>query len=256
MDSSRMQGKRQVAPRRPLGTIFGFAFIVFYISFTIIAIAQFPRTVSPLDMYLSTLGNADISPDGAIFYSSGVILSGLAEILFFIAIYSHYSQYGRRWILIVGLVAGIINGISVLMSGVYPEHAIEIIDMTNTNVSEHETWSFLIFFSFIPVLLAFSLGFWGMNGTSRWVTLYGFLVCAIDVIFLATVLSDGQGAIMEWFSVLSYLIWVLLVSLDVLKRSRAESLVRVRQLPSSLRCGKRARDAGLKSVRPESRMLS
>jgi len=50
MDTSSMQGKRQVAARRPLGTIFGFAFIVFYISFTIIAIAQFPGTVSPLDM--------------------------------------------------------------------------------------------------------------------------------------------------------------------------------------------------------------
>jgi hypothetical protein len=226
MDTSRMQGKRQVAARRPLGTIFGFAFLVFYISFTIIAIAQFPRTVSPLDMYLSTLGNADISPDGAIFYNLGVILGGLAEILFFIAIYAHYSQHGRRWILIIGLIAGRINGISIVMSAVNPEHVIEIVDITNINVNEHETWSFLIFFSFIPVLLAFSLAFRGTSGTSRWVTLYGFLVCAIDVIFLAMALSNGPtNAIMEWFTVYSYLIWVLLVSLDVLKRSRAESLV-------------------------------
>jgi hypothetical protein len=225
MDTSRMQGKRQVAARRPLGTIFGFAFIVFYISFTIIAIAQFPHTVSPLDMYLSTLGNADISPDGAIFYNLGVILAGLAEILFFIAIYAHYSQHGRRWILIIGLIAGIINGISASMSAVYPEHVIEITDITNINMNEHETWSLLIFFSFIPVLLAFSLAFRGTSGTSRWVTLYGFLVCAIDVIFLATFLSDSQGAVMEWFTVFSYLIWVLLVSLEVLQRSRAESLV-------------------------------
>jgi hypothetical protein len=225
MDISRMQGKRQVAARRPLGTIFGFAFIMFYISFTIIASAQFPRTVSPLDMYLSTLGNADISPDGAIFYNLGVILAGLAEILFFIATYAHYSQHGHRGILIIGLIAGIINGISASMSGINPEHVIEITNITNINVNEHETWSFLIFFSFIPVLLAFSLAFRGTSGTSRWVTLYGFLVCAIDVIFLATFLSDGQGAIMEWFTVCSYLIWVLLVSLDVLKRSRAESLV-------------------------------
>jgi hypothetical protein len=225
MDTSRMQGKRQVSARRPLGTIFGFAFLVFYISFTIIAIAQFPRAVSPLDMYLSTLGNADISPDGAIFYNLGVILAGLAEILFFIAIYAHYSQHGRRWILIIGLIAGIINGISVSMSGVYPEHVIEIIDITTINVDQHETWSFLIFFSFIPVLLAFSLAFRGTSGASRWVTLYGFLVCAIDVIFLATVMSEGWGTIMEWFTVFSYLIWVLLVSLDVLKRSHAESLL-------------------------------
>jgi len=226
MDASRMQGKHQGAARRPWGTIFGFAFIVLYISFTIIAIGHFPGTVSPLDMYLSTLGNPDISPDGAIFYILAVILAGLAELLFFIAIYAHYSQHGRRWILIIGLIASLISSSSIIMSGVYPERVIEITDLTNINGNEHETWSFIIFFSFIPVLLAFSLAFWGTSGASRWVTLYGFLVCAIDVIFLATALGESrQGAIMEWFTVFSYLIWVLLVSLDVLKRSRPESLV-------------------------------
>ena len=226
MDASRMQGKHQVTARRPLGTIFGFAFIVFYISFTIIAITRFPHTVSPLDMYLSTLGNAEISPDGAIFYNLGVILGGLAEIMFFIAIYAHSSPHGRRWVLIIGLMAGLINGISVVMSAVNPEHVIEITDLTTMNANEHETWSFLIFFSFIPVLLAFSLAFWKTSETSRWVTLYGFLVCAVDILFLAMALSDGPtNAIMEWLTVFSYLIWVLLVSLDVLKRSRAKSLV-------------------------------
>jgi len=219
-----MQRKRQVTARRPWGTIFGIAFIVFYISFTIIAIARFPLTVSPFDMYLSTLGNADISPDGAIFYILGVILAGLAQILFFIAIYAHYSQHSHRWILIIGLIAGIINGFSISMSGVYPEHVIEITYLTNVNTNEHETWSYLIFFSFIPVLLTFSLVFWGTRGTSRWVTLYGLLVCIIDVIFLAVALSDSrQGPIMEWVAVFSYLIWVLIISMDVLKRSRAEN---------------------------------
>jgi len=224
MDASRMQRKRQDAARRPWGTIFGFAFIVLYLSFTFIAMARFPGSVSPLDIYLSTLGNADISPDGWIFYNLGVILGGLAEMLFFIAIYVHYSRYGHRWILIIGLIAGIINGVSVLMSGVYPEHTIEIIDITTVYANEHEDWSLLIFFSFIPVLLAFSIAFWGMKGTSRWVSLYGLLVCAIDVSFLVTFLSDGQnGSIMEWIAVFSYLIWVLIVSLDVLRRSRAEN---------------------------------
>jgi len=220
-----MQGKRQGAERRPWGMIFGIAFIVLYISFTIIAIAHFPSTVSPLDMYLSTLGNPDISPDGAIFYILGVILAGIAEILFFVAIYAHYSQHSQRWILIIGLIAGIISSISASMSGVYPERVIEISDLTSINANEHETWSIIIFFSFILVLLAFSLTFWRMRGTSRWIALYGFLVCAIDVIFLATILIGSKGAIMEWITVFGYLIWVLLVSLDVLKRSRAKSLV-------------------------------
>jgi hypothetical protein len=216
MDARGMQGKHQVAAGRPWGTIFGLAFIVFYVSLTMIAITRFPHTVSPSDLFLSVLGNADISPDGAIFYNLGVILGGLAEILFFIAIYAHYSQYGRRWVLIIGLIAGLIFGVSVSMSGIYPEYP---------NMDEHETWSYLIFFSMIPLLLAFSLAFLGMRGTSRWVSLYGFLVCVTNVIFLTLILSDRQGSIMEWVTVILYLIWVLLVSLDVLKRARARSPV-------------------------------
>jgi len=229
MGAIRMQRKRKIEARKPLGTIFGFAFIVLYISFTIIAIAHFPGTVSPLDMFLSTLGNADISPDGAIFYNLAVILGGIVEFLFFVAIYAHYSQHGRRWILMIGLIAGFISSFSVIMSGIYPERVIEIIDLTNINVNEHETWSYLIFYSMILLLLAFSLAFWGASGTSRWVALYGFLVCTIDVIFLATFLTDShQGAIMEWITVFSYLIWVLLVSLDVLKSHlrRGKQIVR------------------------------
>jgi len=226
MGAIRMQRKHQIEARKPLGTVFGFAFIVLYLSFTIIAIAHFPGTVSPLDIYLSTLGNSDISPDGAIFYKLAIILGGIAELLFFVAIYSHYSQYGHRWILIIGLIAGLISSFSVIMSGVYPERVIEITDFTSINANEHETWSLVIFFSMILLLVAFGLAFWRTSGTLRWVTLYGFLVCAIDVIFLVTVLSDSrQGAIMEWFTVFSYLIWVFLISLDVLKSSRAESLV-------------------------------
>jgi hypothetical protein len=218
MDGNRIHGKLQVVGRWPWGAIFGFLVVGLYIFITIIAITRFPHTVSPLDTYLSMLGNADISPDGAIFYNLAVILAGLAEILFFIGIYAYYSQYGRRWILNIGLFDGLINGISVSLSGVYAEH---------TNMDAHVTWSYLIFFSLIPVLLAFSLALRGMKETSRWVILYGFLVCAIDIIFLATVLSGGlgssPGSIMEWVSVFSYLFWVVLISLDLLKRSRAES---------------------------------
>ena len=214
MDESGIQGKRQVAEGRPWGTIFGLTFIVFYISLTMVAITRFPYTVSPSDLFLSALGNADLSPDGAIFYNLGVILGGLAEILFFIAIYAHYSQFGRRWVLRIGLIAGLIFGVSVSMSGINPEYP---------NMVEHETWSYLIFFSMIPLLLAFSLAFLGMVGTSRWVSLYGFLVCVINVIFLVLILSDRQGSMMEWITVLLYLIWVLLVSLDVLERARARN---------------------------------
>lgn len=216
MDASRAHRRRPILARIPWGTIFGLAFVIIYVSLTIIAASRFPGTVSPLDIFLSTLGNANLSPDGAIFYNLAIVLGGAAEFLFFIAIYAHYSQQGRQRSLIIGLIFGLINGFAVIMSGIHPEYP---------DFDTHETWSYLIFFSMIPLLLAFSLAFLRMRGTAWWTPLFGFLACVIDVIFLVIMFSDGPGSLGEWIAVLGYLIWALLVSLDVFKRSRAESLV-------------------------------
>ncbi|MBI5096006.1 MAG: hypothetical protein HZB26_26665 [Candidatus Hydrogenedentes bacterium] len=212
-----METKYHAARRWPWGTSFGFAVVGLYISFTVLAIARFPATVSPLTTYLSALGNAEISPRGAIFYDLAVILAGLAGIPFYVAISAHYSQYGRRWLLAIGLVAGVINGVSVFMSGVYAEHV---------NMDAHVAWSYTIFFSLIAVLLTYSVAFLGAPRGSSVVSWFGFIVCAIDVVALATILIGGRGpglgSILEWVTVFTLLAWVALVSLDVLRRSRAE----------------------------------
>jgi len=203
---------------RKLGMIFGFTSVGLYFLFTIIAIIQFPATVSPLDTYLSQLGNADANPDGAIFYNSAVIFGGLAEILFFIAISMLISLEDRPWLWRIAVLAGVINGVAVLMSGVYAEHI---------NMDAHTTWSYIIFLSLIPLLLAFNLAFWGTPGISKGISRYGFVVCAIDIFFLITILSGGLGpglgSVMEWFSVFTYRIWILLVSLVFRTRSHVES---------------------------------
>jgi hypothetical protein len=205
----------------PWGTIFGFAVVGLYIAFTAIAIARYPGKVSLLDTYLSMLGNADLSPHGAIFYNQAVILAGLAEVPFFIAIYFFYMRYTSKGLLLTGLLAGLTNGLAVFMSGVNPLHL-------TGDVSAHVTWSYIIFFSLIPVLVVFGLAFWRVKGALKHIGLYGFAVCAIDIIFLATLLSGhigaGLGSIMEWFSVCSYMVWIAFISFDVLARSRAESV--------------------------------
>jgi hypothetical protein len=214
--------KSQAVRRWPWGSIFGFSVTGLYTAFTAIAIARYPQKVSPLDTYLSMLGNADLSPHGAIFYNRAVILAGLSVIPFFIAIYLFYVDYGPKMLSLIGLVAGLTNGLAVFMTGVNP------LRLTG-DVTAHITWSYIIFFSLIPVFLAFGLVFWRIKGFPRYIGLYGFAACAIDIIFLATLVSGhigaGLGSIMEWFSVFSYLIWIALISLDVLTRSSVERRV-------------------------------
>jgi hypothetical protein len=220
MSDISMAGVHQKTRRWPWAALFGFTAVGFYITFTIIAINRYPQKISPLDSYLSMLGNADLSPDGAGFYNLAAILMGLAEVPFFIAIYAFYLRYGQKWWLLGGLLVGLINGLAIFMTGINP------LSLTG-DIGAHVTWSYIIFFSMIPMLVAFSLVFWKTQGNSRYIGIYGFAVCAIDTVFLVTLLGGhigaGLGSIMEWFSVFSYLAWIVFISLDVLVRSRANA---------------------------------
>jgi hypothetical protein len=204
----------KAARRWTWGAVFGLAAVGFYVFFTVVAVVLFPNTVSPLGTYLSQLGNADSSPDGWLFYDLAVVLAGLCALPFYVGMSRSYANDSRRWLPRIGLVAGIANGVSVFMSGVFAEHV---------NMDIHVFWSYLIFLSFIPVLLAYGLIFWRVPGASKFVASYGFIVCAIDtgllVAILTSGLGSGVGSIMEWVSVFTYLAWVALVSVEQLGRS-------------------------------------
>ena len=144
----------------PWGALFGFTAAGIYTLLTVIAVAMFPVSVTPVTIYLSMLGNADLSPQGAVFYNLAVILAGLSLVFFFIGIYFHFWRVRPSWLLKTGLLAGLINGLSVIMSGVNAEHV---------NMDAHTTWSFLIF---ISLIMSHS------ESTTQTVTVYDSLVAS------------------------------------------------------------------------------
>jgi hypothetical protein len=75
--------------------IAGVLVILFYCAFTLTSIAFFPRPVSPLNDWLSDLGNSSYNPQGAIFYNVGCVLTGLALFPFFAGFYCWYTD--EKW---------------------------------------------------------------------------------------------------------------------------------------------------------------
>ncbi len=193
------------------GPVFGFSLIAFYCLFTVISILLYPEKVSPFDTYLSMLGNTDLNPSGANFYNLAVITAGFGAILFFLAIYIFYKQFNSNFLLTTGLLSGIANGLSVLMSGIFSQ---------TVNYDAHIAWSYAIFLTLIPALLSFSLVFWNKQDMGKYISLYGFLIILIDTFFIFTLLSgnveSGLGSSLEWISVFSYIIWIGLISFDVM----------------------------------------
>jgi len=188
---------------------------VLYVAFIVAAIALYPGSTSPADTFLSELGNADLSPSGWVFYNVGMMIGGLLEIPFMVAVARYYAGYGSTRLVRAGLLFGVINGVSVVLTGAVAEHI---------HMGAHIAWSLLIFVSFIPLLVAYSMILWDQGGTKRLVSLYGYVVCGVDLGLLAALVyggtDPGAGSLMEWIAVFAFLIWVVLLSHDILRGAR------------------------------------
>jgi len=78
--------------RRPILSVAGVVVIIFYCAFTFTSIALFPTAFSPIDNWLSDLGNPSFSPHGAVFYNVGCILTVLALMPFLAGLYKWYTN--------------------------------------------------------------------------------------------------------------------------------------------------------------------
>lgn len=189
----------------PLIRIAGYATIVLYCTFTAISISQFPDSYSPLNNFLSQLGNSNLNPKGAIFYNLAVILAGLAGILFYIGLYQWYTRKTGNKLLQVALAVGFINALATIMIGIYSE---------SVYYTQHVFWSFLIFITFVPILIIVNKTLLTYPEHNKAISYYGFIVAVIDIILLVAVslmfmgYGIGISAIMEWLSVFSYLGWI------------------------------------------------
>jgi hypothetical membrane protein len=187
----------------PLSSIAGILVIVFYCIFTFTAAALFPLSWSPFP-YLSDFGNSSYSPNGAIFYNLGCILTGLMLFPFFIGLYKYYTKVQWRKILtIVAQVVGLASGFALIMIGVFSEDF----------MAAHIFWSNVFFLLILFVLILTNISLLTHPKFNKLIAIYGFVVAVIDFVFVVI----SGGAIIEWFTVFSALIYVAFVVFIMLR---------------------------------------
>jgi hypothetical membrane protein len=96
--------------------------IVCYLAFALLAFAHYPLPYSPVRNWLSDLGNANVNPQGALFYKIGIVATAVVLVPFFLGLSRWKLGNNRRQHLMLLLTQGlgILGALAMAMSGLYP----------------------------------------------------------------------------------------------------------------------------------------
>ena len=188
----------------PISVVAGIFVITFYCIFTLVSIALFPPPFNPIDNWLSDLGNSRYSPNGAIFYNIGCILTGLALFPFYLGLYKWYIDNIRyKFLMITTQIVGCCSGFALIMIGVFSEDFL----------LEHVFWSEVFFKLNLLVLILASISLFFHPDAIKIILIYGFLVAVINLLFVYFIGTP----IIEWFTVFTALGYAGLIVYNMYK---------------------------------------
>ena len=188
--------------------------VILYCILTYVSILHYPGFFDPFSNYLSRLGNSSLNPTGAVYYNLALIQAGLMLLLTYIGIYLDNRKAGQYRMLVIATAFGMFSAFAIIMAGVFNEDIYFL----------HFIFSLLIFASWIPVLISMNYIMFNQGGYAKWISYYGFVLAALNIIFVLFVLFFGTdtGSIIEWISVFSFASWALLIALFSIWRFRAQ----------------------------------
>jgi hypothetical membrane protein len=182
--------------------ISGLAITVGYVSFACMAYMRYPIDYSPLANWLSDLGNPVVNPRGAILYNTGVILTAVLLIIFFLGLYSWEINGNRVQTIMLRLTQtfGILGALSMLMSAVYP-------------INHYEAHAILSTMLYILLSTAFIFSVAMLRyhtAVPRWMFFVG--IFSAIIVILTGVFQNVTG--LEWITVLFLLGYTVLLSFE------------------------------------------
>jgi hypothetical membrane protein len=185
--------------------------VLCYLAFAILAWSRYPQAFSPANNWLSDLGNPTLNPHGAFFYNSGVVVTGLLLLAFFVGLWAwRIESNGRqRFLLRLTQALGALGALAMLLSGVYPE-------------TFPELHGFLSGALYILIGTAFVFSVFALRyvpACPRWLLFFGVLTGAVDILYGA--LHNVRP--LEWATVALFLCYVCVLAIQTARLESAPS---------------------------------
>ena len=193
-----------------ISSITGILAIIIFCIFTFTAVALFPTHYSPINNWLSDLGNSNFNPTGSLFFNLGCIITGLILIPFFTGLYKWYTaEKWRKNLLIIAQIIGIFSAFSIIMIGIFSEDY----------KSLHGFWSAVFFVSLLLTLITINISLLGHEKFKKWVGYYGFFAVSIDLTLILLYLFPNtiSAPLFEWLTAFISLSWVGLLVYNMSK---------------------------------------
>jgi hypothetical protein len=183
----------------PLTTIAGVASIAVCVTLAAAAYAFYPWTFSPMTNWISDLGNTWLNPDGSIVFRLDMILVGLGLSAFFLGlrVLTHGQRIWTRLLVRLAQVGGLVSSLALVMTGVFSEN----------DASAHALWASIMFIALSVTVMLLGWGVFFHPRVPTVISYYAFIVCAADVISVAT-----RSHWLEWVAVPLLLVFVAQIS--------------------------------------------
>ena len=176
--------------------------VLCYLTFALLAFAQYPLPYSPMRNWLSDLGNADLNPHGALFYNIGIVATGVVLLLFFLGLAQWKMGNNRIQNLMLRLTQGfgILGSLALVMSGLFP-----------INFSTLHSFFSICLYILLGTAFGFSVAAIRYYPTCpRWLLILGALTALADI--LSGVFHTVY--VLEWVTVSLFLCYPLLLGAE------------------------------------------
>ena len=184
--------------------ITSFFAVILYVSFALTAYLYYPNAFSPLNNWLSDLGNPLQNPSGAIYYKIGGVLTSLVLILFFAGMYNLKIEDKRlKFFTWASIASGLLLALSFMVTALFP------LGVATATHSFFSIWRFV----FTGLFVLFSAcAIRRMPSHARWLPPFGI---AIAIVNFAVCISFNfvDLYVGEWITVAFFIVYILTLAI-------------------------------------------